>query len=160
VADKDDTTDRAAAGPSADFDVTNAGPDEGWQLAIGLIRAWRGAGERTDGAVAQRLAEVAAEGRAATVEQAVTGLVALGNMFLELYADRAGLSIERILWDAAAVPTTTASRSRCGSSPATCRGGPRAAFARRHYPVCGCARAAVPARLGAGVFSARAGGSA
>jgi hypothetical protein len=104
VADKDDTTDRAAAGPSADFDVTNAGPDEGWQLAIGLIRAWRGAGERTDGAVAQRLAEVAAEGGAATVEQAVTGLVALGNMFLELYADRAGLSIERILWDAAAVP--------------------------------------------------------
>lgn len=33
----------------------------------------------------------------------MTGLVAPVNMFLELYADRAGLSIEWVLWDAAAV---------------------------------------------------------
>lgn len=76
----------SAAGPSADFAVANPGPGEGWQLAIGLIRAWRGAGEHADGAVAQKLAEVVAEGGAATAVQAVTGLVALGNMFLELYA--------------------------------------------------------------------------
>ena len=104
MADEDDTTELAAAGPPADFDVTNPGADESWQLAIDLIRAWRGAGEHADDAVAQRLAEVAAEGGAAAVEQAVTGLVALGNMFLELYADRAGLPIERVLWHAAAVP--------------------------------------------------------
>jgi hypothetical protein len=103
VADEDDSTEFAASGPSADFEVTNPGPGEGWQLAIGLIRAWRGAGERADGAVAQKLAEVAAEDGAATAEQAVTGLVKLGNMFLELYADCAGLSIEWVLWDAAAL---------------------------------------------------------
>lgn len=84
--------------------VTDPGPGEGWELAIGLISAWRGAGERADRAVAQKLAEVAAERGAGTVEQAVDGLVALGNMFLELYADSAGLSIERVLREAAAVP--------------------------------------------------------
>jgi hypothetical protein len=104
VADEDDSTELAAAGPSADFDVTDPGPGEGWELAIGLIRTWRGAGERADGAVAQKLAEAAAEGGAATVEQALTGLVALGNMLIELYADSAGLSIERVLREAAAVP--------------------------------------------------------
>ncbi|MGH3201924.1 MAG: hypothetical protein ACRDOA_18370 [Streptosporangiaceae bacterium] len=104
MADEDHATESAAGGPAADIDDTNAGPGEGWQLAVGLIRAWRGAGEQADGAVAQRLAEAAAAGGPATVEQAVSGLVALGNMFLELYADRAGLSIERVLWDAAAVP--------------------------------------------------------
>jgi hypothetical protein len=104
VADEDDNTELAAAGPAADSDVTNPGPGEGWQLAIGLIKAWRGAGERADGAVAQKLAEVSAERGAATVEQAVTALVALGNMLIELYADSAGLSIERVLWEAAVVP--------------------------------------------------------
>jgi hypothetical protein len=94
----------AADGPSAVFGVTNPGPGEGWELAIGLIEAWRGSGEGADGAFAQKLAEAAAEGGTATVEQAVTGLVALSNMFLELYADSAGLSIERVLWEAAAVP--------------------------------------------------------
>jgi hypothetical protein len=104
VADEDDNTELAAAGPSADFGATNPGSGEGWKLAIGLIRTWRGAGERADGAVAQKLAEVAAEGGAASVEQAVTALVALGNMLIELYADSAGLSIERVLWEAAVVP--------------------------------------------------------
>ena len=104
MADEDDTTELAGTEPSADSEVTDPAPDESWQLAIGLIKAWRRAGERADGAVAQKLDEVAAEGGAATVEQAVIGLVALGNMFLGLYADRAGLSIERVLWDAAAIP--------------------------------------------------------
>ncbi len=45
----------------------------------------------------------AAEGGPAAVEQAVIGLAALGNMFLELYADRADTSIEAVLWDAAAL---------------------------------------------------------
>ena len=104
MADEHDDTALAAAGPSADFGATNPGTGEGWQLAVGLIRTWREAGERADGAVAQKLADVAAEGGAATVEQAMTALVALSNMLIELYADSAGLSIERVLWDAAAVP--------------------------------------------------------
>jgi hypothetical protein len=104
VADEDDKAELTAAGPSADSAAAFPGSGEGWELAIGLIRAWRGAGERADGAVAQKLAEVAAEGGAATVEQAVTALVALGNMLIELYADSAGLSIERVLWEAATVP--------------------------------------------------------
>ena len=104
MADKGDNTELAAVGPSADFDAAFPATGEGWELAVGLIRVWRGSGERADGAVAQKLAEVAAEGGAATVEQAVTALVALGNMFIELYADSAGLPIERVLWEAAAVP--------------------------------------------------------
>jgi hypothetical protein len=103
VGDEDDDAELTAAGPSADLDVTNPGPGAGWEPAIGLIKAWRAAGERGDGAVAQKLAEVTAEGGAATAEQVVTGLVALGNMFLELYADSAGLPIERVLWEAGAV---------------------------------------------------------
>jgi hypothetical protein len=104
VADENDHTELAAAGPSAGSDAAFPGPGEGWELALGLIKAWRGAGERAEGTVAQKLAEVTAEGRAVTVEQAVTALVALGNMMIELYADSAGLSIERVLWEAAAVP--------------------------------------------------------
>jgi hypothetical protein len=77
--------------------------DTSWQLALSLIAAWR----ETDGArrevLAQRLAELAAEGGAAAVEHAVLGLTALGNMFVELYADSAGRSVETILADAAAL---------------------------------------------------------
>jgi hypothetical protein len=104
VAEEGDNTELAAAGSAADFNAAFPGPGEGWDLAVGLIRAWRGSGEGADGAVAQKLAEMASEGGAATVEQAVTALVALGNMFIELYADSAGLPIERVLWEAAAVP--------------------------------------------------------
>jgi hypothetical protein len=77
--------------------------DTSWQLALSLIAAWR----ETDGArreaLAQRLAGLAAEGGAAAVEHAVLGLTALGNMFVELYADSAGRSVETILADAAAL---------------------------------------------------------
>jgi hypothetical protein len=91
-----------------DIDV-NAGADRSWQLAVSLIAAWRGPGECGDSAVAQRLAEVAAEGGATAVEQAVAGLTALGNMLLELYADCAGSSGDSILQDAATL--------RCDDGP-------------------------------------------
>jgi hypothetical protein len=78
--------------------------DTNWQLALSLIAAWR----ETDGALrqdafAQKLAEVAAEGGAAAVENAVLGLAALGNMFAELYADSTGRSVDAVLADAAAL---------------------------------------------------------
>ena len=77
--------------------------DRGWQLAFGLIVAWRAASDaRRQRAVARRLAE-AAKGDASTVEQAVLGLTALGNMFLELYADCSGYSVDSIIRDAVAL---------------------------------------------------------
>jgi hypothetical protein len=78
--------------------------DRSWQLALGLIAAWREAGgARRQDAFAQRLAEVAAEGGAAAVEHAVLGLTALGNMFVELYADSAGRPADAVLQDAASL---------------------------------------------------------
>lgn len=75
-----------------------------WQLALGLIAARREADDaRGQDAFAHRLAELTAEGGAAAVEHAVLGLTALGNMFLELYADSAGRSVDAILQDAAAL---------------------------------------------------------
>lgn len=69
-----------------------------WQLALSLIAAWRKTGRD---ALTQRLAEVAAEGGPAAVEDAVLGLTGLANMFAELYADSAGRSVDAILQDAA-----------------------------------------------------------
>ena len=67
--------------------TTRNADDRSWQLALSLIAAWRAASDaRRRSAVAQRLAE-AAKGDVSTVEQAALGLTALGNMFLELYAD-------------------------------------------------------------------------
>jgi hypothetical protein len=57
---------------------------------------------RRQSAVAQRLAE-AAKGDAGMVEQAVLGLTALGNMFLELYADCSGYPVDSIIRDAMAL---------------------------------------------------------
>lgn len=73
-----------------------------WQVAISLIKAWRGSGrQRSDqSAVMRRLAE-STDGNAAAIEKAVLALTALGNMFLELYADCAGSSIDRVLLEAA-----------------------------------------------------------
>jgi hypothetical protein len=77
--------------------------DSSWQLALSLIAAWRGAGDsRGQAAAAQRLA-AAADGDAATVEQAVLGLLAVSNMFLELYADCAGMSVDAVLRNAAII---------------------------------------------------------
>jgi hypothetical protein len=73
--------------------------DRSLQLALGLIATWRAASDaRRRSAVAQRLAE-AAKGDASTVEQAVLGLIALGNMFLELYADCSGHPVDSIIRD-------------------------------------------------------------
>jgi hypothetical protein len=77
--------------------------DRGWQLALGLIAAWRAASDaRRRNAVAGRLAE-AAKGDASTVEQAVLSLTAFGNMLLELYADCSGYPVDSIIQDAAAL---------------------------------------------------------
>lgn len=71
--------------------------DRSWQLAISFIAAWRGTGAGRDpSAVAHRLAEVTADGNATTIEEAVLGLTTLGNMFLELYAERAGSSADAV----------------------------------------------------------------
>jgi hypothetical protein len=77
--------------------------DRSWQLALGLVAAWRAAGDgRRPRAVTQRLAE-AADGDPPAVEQAVIGLTALGNMFMELYADCAGYPVDSVSRDAAAL---------------------------------------------------------
>ena len=86
----------------ADMTTRNA-DDRGWQLAFGLIAAWRAASDaRRRSAVARRLAE-AAKGEASTAEQAVLSLTALGNMFLELYADCSGYPVDSIIRDAVAL---------------------------------------------------------
>jgi hypothetical protein len=82
--------------------TTRNANDRGWQLALGLIADWRAASDaRRRSVVAQRLAE-AAKGDASTVEQAVLGLTALGNMFLELYADCSGYPVDSIIRDVVA----------------------------------------------------------
>jgi hypothetical protein len=79
--------------------------DRSWDLALSLVAAWRAAadGERAQSAVARRLAEAAAEVGQAAAEQAVLGLTTLGNMFIELYADCAGSSVDSVLREAAAL---------------------------------------------------------
>ena len=76
--------------------------DKGWQLALGLIAVWRRTGDARKSAVAQALAE-AAERDPTAPEQAMIGLTALGNMFLELYADCAGYPVDSVIRDAAAL---------------------------------------------------------
>ena len=76
--------------------------DRGWQLALGLIAVWRRTGDARKGAVAQGLVE-AAERDPTAPEQAMIGLTALGNMFLELYADCAGYPVDSVIRDAAAL---------------------------------------------------------
>jgi len=82
---------------------TRNADDRGWQLALGLIAAGRAASDaRRRRAVARQFAE-AAKSDASTVEQAVRGLTALGNMFLELYADCSGYSVDSIIRDVVAL---------------------------------------------------------
>jgi hypothetical protein len=79
------------------------GKAQGRQDAISLMAAWRGAcDELRRDAVALRLAEVAAEGGPAAVEQAALGLSDVAGMFIELYADSAGASLDTVLEEAAA----------------------------------------------------------
>ncbi len=76
--------------------------DRGWQLALGLIVVWRRTGDARKGAVVRALDE-AAERDPTAAEQAVIGLTALSNMFMELYADCAGYSVDSVIRDAAAL---------------------------------------------------------
>ena len=70
--------------------LADVSEDRGWQLALGLIAAWRAAGDvRRASAVTRRLSD-AAKGDGSKVEQAVLGLTALGNMFIEFCADCTG----------------------------------------------------------------------
>jgi hypothetical protein len=76
---------------------------EGRQEAISLMAAWlRACDELRHDAVALGLAEVAAEGGPAAVEQAALGLADIAGMFMELYADSAGTSLQTVLEEAAA----------------------------------------------------------
>jgi hypothetical protein len=72
------------------------------RTAIGLIEAYRATGNgRRRSAVAPGLAEPGKGGPEAA-EQAMHGLTALCNMFVELYADCAGLPVDVVLREAAA----------------------------------------------------------
>jgi hypothetical protein len=79
------------------------GKAQGWQDAMSLMATWRAACDelRAD-AVALRLAELAAEGGPAAVEQAALALSDLAGMFIELYADCAGTSLDTVFEEAAA----------------------------------------------------------
>lgn len=71
------------------------------RLALDLLEAWRGtAGARRPAAVTRRLAELAACGGPATVEQVVVGLTALADTFLELYAECAAAPVGWVLREA------------------------------------------------------------
>jgi hypothetical protein len=72
--------------------------DRSWALAIGLLKVWRA----TDKAhwrpiVAQRLAEIAADGGPAAAEQAALGLTKIAGMYLEMYAHRMNASPDEVL---------------------------------------------------------------
>lgn len=83
--------------------VTECGVDvTSHRLALDLLEAWRGAaGTRREGAVTRRLADLAASGSPATVEQIVVALTALADAFLELYADTAAAPVSWILRETA-----------------------------------------------------------
>jgi hypothetical protein len=86
----------------SEMDVVHGGAGANWLLAISLVVAWRGNGSvRPQAAVAQRLAEMVAEGGAAVVEQAALGLTDVAGMLLELYADHVGASSDDVLQDVA-----------------------------------------------------------
>jgi hypothetical protein len=75
-----------------------------WHIAISLLAAWRAAhSEHRQAAVAQRLAEVGTRGGPAAVEQAVLGLADVAGMFIELYADCAGTSLDAVIEEAVAL---------------------------------------------------------
>jgi len=77
--------------------------DHGWQLALGLVAAWRAAsGAHRRSVVARRLAE-AANGEPSIAEQAVLSLIPLANMLMELYADCSGRPVDSIMGDAVAL---------------------------------------------------------
>ncbi len=71
---------------------------------MSLVAAWRETSDKgRHDAVERKLAELAAEGGPAAVEQAILGLTDVAGMFIELYADSAGTSLGSVLQDAAAL---------------------------------------------------------
>ncbi len=84
--------------PEPDSAPFTSDADRSWPLAISLLMVWR----ETDKAhwrpkVAQRLAEIAAEGGPAAVEQAAFGLTEIAGMYLEMYANRMNASPDEVL---------------------------------------------------------------
>jgi hypothetical protein len=84
-------------------------------LAISLLIVWRATDKvvwrATDKAhwrpqVAQRLAEIAAEGGPAAVEQAALGLTEIAGMYLEMYANRMSASPDEVLQHAVTLCNT------------------------------------------------------
>jgi hypothetical protein len=72
------------------------------RLALDLLEAWRGTSdERRQAAVTRRLADLAAHGGPATLEQVVVALTALAGTFLELYADCAATPVGWVLRETA-----------------------------------------------------------
>jgi hypothetical protein len=96
---------------SAPFESDFRDADRSWALAISLLTVWRA----TDKAhwrpiVAQRLAEIAADGGPVAVEQAALGLTKIAGMYLEMYAHRMSASPDEVLKYAldCAVPVASA----------------------------------------------------
>lgn len=83
---------------SSPFESDIRDADRSWPLAISLLTVWRA----TDKAhwrpkVAERLAEIAAEGGPAAVEQAALRLTEIAGMYLEMYANRMNASPDEVL---------------------------------------------------------------
>jgi hypothetical protein len=89
--------------PDMDLDTDE---EVSWQLAISVMAAWRAAGGDRH-AVSERLAEAADTNGEAAAEQAAVGLANVAGMFIELYADRLGMSPDVVLSD-----VSTLSRDR------------------------------------------------
>jgi hypothetical protein len=78
--------------------------DRSWLLAISLIAAWRETGgDSGSKAVERELAKATAKGNVTATEKVMVGLITLGNMFIELYADAVGSSADAVLREAAAI---------------------------------------------------------
>jgi hypothetical protein len=84
--------------PEPDSAPFKSDADRSWPLAISLIIVWRAADKaHLRPKVAQRLAEIAAEGGPAAMEQAALGLTEIAGMYLEMYAHRMNASPDEVL---------------------------------------------------------------
>lgn len=84
--------------PEPDSAPLKSDADRSWPLAISLLTAWRAIDKaHWRPKVAQRLAEIAAEGGPAAVEQAALGLTEIAGMYLEMYANRMNASPDEVL---------------------------------------------------------------
>jgi hypothetical protein len=101
--------------PEPDSAPLKSDADRSWPLAISLLIVWRATDKvvwrATDKAhwrpqVAQRLAEIAAEGGPAAVEQAALGLTEIAGMYLEMYANRMSASPDEVLQHAVTLCNT------------------------------------------------------